>query len=117
LIPGFLLKFYKAITPQLASGFVSCLSIFELKKLMLKGAIDKKSTDVILEDIKDFCEIIWIDEEKYLITSSRISHGNHIPAIDSIIIGSLIDSKVKIFYTTDSHFNSYKKNGFSIVML
>jgi len=53
---------------------VSCISLYELKKLALKGSIDRHSADVLLEAIKNICIISWLDNDDILIAAANMSH-------------------------------------------
>jgi len=96
---------------------VSCLTMFELKRLSLKGLIDKDSINVIMDAVTSICKISWLAEKNLLLQGANISHGLGIPAVDALILAGFIDEGVNNVYTTDSHFESYKKKGVSIIKL
>lgn len=93
---------------------VSCLTLYELKRLSLKGAIEPNVTDTILEAIRVICKVVWLDKTEILTTASTISQTYGIHAIDSLILASLSTLNVKTIYTTDSHIEKYKKKGVNI---
>ena len=64
---------WKDLQDDKATGFVSCLSIFEITRLMLKGAIDKNTTDIIINEINNYCEVLWVNDQNILNTSAKIS--------------------------------------------
>jgi len=86
---------------------VSCLSLFEIERLGLKGVI--QSADVIQESINGMCELVWLDQE-VLSQGARLSHGLGIPAIDSLILASLLSYNCSEIFTTDSHLEAYQSN-------
>ena len=87
---------------------VSCLSLFEIERLGLKGAI--QGAEVILESITTgMCSVVWLDQE-VLSQGARFSHGLGIPAMDSMILASLVSADCTEIYTTDSHVESYHSN-------
>ena len=96
---------------------VSCLSLFEIKKLSLKGAIDKKSADVLLEAIPSVCEIIWLNNVEIFMAGAKFSYSSGIPSVDSLILTSLLKANCRKIYTTDKHLQSYKKKGVKIINL
>ena len=90
---------------------ISCMSIFELKKLGLKGAIDRTSTDTLVEAIMAICQVVWIDNLNILETAVKLSHGLGIPAIDALILAAFVQNNCRRIYTTDAHMAVYKKRG------
>ena len=98
-------------------ALVSCLTLFELKRLSLKGKIDTESTEIILSGITSVCRIIWLDREDILLLGSNLSHGLGIPAIDSLILAGFVKHNADVIYTTDSDFELYKKKGVRVVRL
>lgn len=100
-----------------SEGFCSALSLFELKRLGLKGTIPKVAIDSLIEAIPAICGIQWIYELELLRLAARLNHALGIPAMDSLILAGLIEAGSEIIYTTDSHLESYKKRGISVVNL
>ena len=49
--------------------------------------------------------------------AARISHGLGIPAFDSLVLAAFLAENVTVVYTTDSHFESYRKKGIEIVSM
>lgn len=96
---------------------ISCLSLYELKKLALKGAIDSNSVNRLLDNLPYVCEIIWLDNDDIIQTGSQISHSFGLPSIDSLIIAVFEKHKVKQIYTTDKHFKRYKNAGIKVYLL
>ncbi len=96
---------------------VSCLTLFELKRLSLKGKIDTKSTETLLVGITSVCRVIWLDNEDILLQGSSLSHGLGIPAIDSLILAGFIKYNAEIIYTTDSHLELYCRKGTKVIRL
>jgi len=96
---------------------VSCLALYELKRLSLKGVIDSGAVDTLLEAIGTLCKVVWLDRTEILTTAATISQSHGIHAMDSLILAGLSFSKVRTIYTTDSHIEKYKKKGVSIILL
>ena len=111
------LNIWKKIKNNETAGYVSSLSLFEIKRLTLKGAIDKKSSEILLNDISISCHIVWIDNMDIIDSSAKISYSNNIPAIDSIILASLLNVGVIRIYTTDTDLQKYRKKIISIILL
>lgn len=86
---------------------LSCLSLFEIERLGLKGAI--RSAEVILESINGMCEVVWLDRN-ILSQGAHLSHGLGIPAMDSLILASLAAGDCAEIWTTDRHFEAYQSN-------
>ncbi len=94
---------------------VSCLTLYELQRLSLKGVIESNAVNAILEAIRAICKVVWLDETEILTAAATISQSYGIHAIDSLILASLSTLNVKTIYTTDSHIEKYKKKGIHII--
>jgi predicted nucleic acid-binding protein len=86
---------------------VSALSLFEIERLGLKGKL--KESDAILDAINGVTSVVWLDGE-ILSRAAGLSHGLGIPAMDSLILTSLITNGCTEIYTTDSHLQAYQSN-------
>ncbi len=95
----------------------SCLTLFELKELALRGALDKEAVDVLIENIMSLCHISWLDTVEVHNLAASLSHGLGIPAVDSLILAGLIDNNPETIYTTDSHMQKYRKKGVQVIKL
>lgn len=96
---------------------VSCLTLYELKRLSLKGLIESDAVNTLLEAIGAICKVIWLDKTEILTGAATISQSHGIHAIDSLILAGLASSKVKTIYTTDSQIEKYKKKGVTVILL
>ncbi len=96
---------------------VSCLTLYELKRLSLKGVIESNAVDTILEAIRAICKVVWLDKAEILTGAPTISQSHGIHAIDSLILASFATLNAKTIYTTDSHIEKYKKKGVSVILL
>jgi len=93
---------------------VSALSLFEIERLGFKGKL--KEADTVLDAIHGVTSVVWLDQE-ILSQAARLSHGLGIPAVDSLILASLVCSGCYEVYTTDSHLQMYENNKVSITNL
>jgi predicted nucleic acid-binding protein len=96
---------------------VSCLTLYELKRLSFKSVIESDAVDTILEAIRAICKVVWLDKAEILIGAAAISQSHSIHAIDSLILASFATLNAKTIYTTDSHIEKYKKKGVSVILL
>jgi len=96
---------------------VSCLTLYELKRLSLKGIIESNAIDIITEAIRAICRIAWLDNTEILLDAATISHSHNIHAMDSLILASLFTLNVKTIYTTDSHMEKYKKKSVNMILM
>lgn len=94
---------------------VSCLTLYELKRLSLKGVIESNAVDIVVEAIRAICRVVWLDNVEILMGAAAISQNHNIHAIDSLILVSLVTLNAKTIYTTDSHIEKYKKKGVHII--
>jgi predicted nucleic acid-binding protein len=86
---------------------VSCISIYELQKLVVRKVIDKTKTEGIISVLSDFCKIIWLDNQ-ILQKSAQLSHKTGLAMGDALIVQSLIEGGARVIYTTDSDLAKHK---------
>lgn len=86
---------------------VSALSLFEVERLGLKGKLE--NVEAVLDAINDVTSVVWLNQE-ILSKAARLSHGLRIPAVDSLILASLVSVDCSEIYTTDSHIEAYRNN-------
>ena len=92
----------------------SVIVLYELQKKLLKGEFNEWST--IVSDISEAVDVVPVDEDTAL-QASYIGHGTGIPGLDALILSSLLVPDCSEIYTTDSHFELYRKKGLKIVNL
>ena len=90
---------------------VSCLTLFEIERLGLKGILSDWET--VLEAIHGVTLVVWLDRD-VLSHSARLSHGTGIPSMDALILACLLSRDVGEIYTTDSDMESYGSKGLSV---
>jgi predicted nucleic acid-binding protein len=96
---------------------VSCLTIFELKRLSMKKAIDEETTGLLIDAILSICEVTWIEGKEILLMGANLSHGLGIPAVDALILAGFLMLNVNTIYTTDSHLELFYKKGIKTLKL
>ena len=111
------IKIWKELRDQQEQALVCCLSLFELKRIFLKGILSAEEQVVFLDAIGVLCKTIWLDNHNSLLNAAQLSHGTSIPAMDAIILESLIENGATTIYTTDVHLLLYEKKGIKIVNL
>jgi predicted nucleic acid-binding protein len=93
----------------------SCLTLYELNRLSLKGLIESNAVNTILEAIQAICKVVWLDKAEILTGAATISQSHGIHAIDSLILAGLATLNVKTIYTTDAHIEKYKNKGVNVI--
>ena len=84
------------------NGVISLFSIFELRRLALRGVISKDFCNALFQAFKDgVCEVRALTWE-LLEEAANLSWGTGLPAADSIIYASCKDCSE--FYTADTDF-------------
>jgi predicted nucleic acid-binding protein len=96
---------------------VSCLTIFELKRLSLKGALEQDAVNNLIDNIMSLCHIAWLDKIEIHDVAAGLSHGLGMPAVDSLILAGFILNGSETIYTTDSHMEKYVKKGVQVIKL
>ena len=105
---------WESLVEDEIEAVVSCLCLFELRRLGLKGTIRK--VEALLESISEACVVAWLTPQS-LSMAAKLSHGIGIPAMDALILASLLHVGCKRIYTTDKHLEMYSKKGIKIVNL
>jgi predicted nucleic acid-binding protein len=83
----------------------------------LNGGLTVAAVRQTIEAILAVCRVIWINNCEVLFAAAGLSYGNDIPAIDAIILASLLQAGAQIIYSTDRHLQSFKKKGVGIINL
>lgn len=96
---------------------VSCLTIFELKRLSLKGALEQDAVKNLIDNIMSLANISWLDNIEIHDVAANLSHGLGMPAVDSLILAGFVLNGSEIIYTTDSHMEKYVKKGVKVIKL
>ncbi len=91
-------------------GAISCLTLFELERLGLRGTAPREVVSRLITHIPVTCQTVWLGiENAFLLSrSARLAHGNGLSMADAIILTSLIHAGATVIYTTDSDFLAYK---------
>jgi predicted nucleic acid-binding protein len=96
---------------------VSALTLFELDRLGLRGAIPPGYAETALESIPRVCEVIWLDRPQVLRSGARLSHGLGLSLADSLILASLVEGQCKQIFTTDGELLRYKDKDVRVTRL
>ena len=108
---------WKTIVDGETDAVVCSLTIYELKRLSLKGGLAIAAVQLTIEAIMAVCQVVWLDNCEVLDAAARLSHGNDIPAIDALILASLLQAGAYTIFSTDRHLQNFKKKGVSVVNL
>jgi predicted nucleic acid-binding protein len=96
---------------------VSCLTIFELKRLSLRGALEQDAVNNLIDNIMALAHVSWLDTIEIHDVAAGLSHGLGMPAVDSLILAGFVSNGLEIIYTTDSHMEKYVKKGVQVIKL
>jgi predicted nucleic acid-binding protein len=77
------------------------LTLFELERLALRGAIDRTETDVLLDALEDIVHVAWIGSTELARSAARVSHGTGLPSVDALIFSLLVHHGATTIVTTD----------------
>lgn len=91
----------------------SAIAVFELHKKYLTGEFKSRQ---IISQIDAMVEVIAVNS---IIArkAAQITHTFGIPALDSLILGTLVESGCKKIYSADPHFKQFKEKNIKIIML
>ncbi|MGB3545190.1 type II toxin-antitoxin system VapC family toxin [Rubrivirga sp.] len=91
-------------------GTASCVTLFELDRLGLKGHLEREPTEALVAALPTTCRVVWLDELEgadRLRRAVRLGHGNGLAMADSITLSSLLDVGARTVYTTDPDLDRY----------
>jgi predicted nucleic acid-binding protein len=98
---------WRALVEGEGEGVVSGLSLVELLRLSLKGAIGRKDAELLLGAIPAVCRVVWPDwtvGER----SARLSHGLALPLVDALVLATALEAGAEELWTTDAHLTAYE---------
>ena len=98
---------WRALVEGEGEGVVSGLSLVELLRLSLKGAIGREDAGLLLDAIPAVCRVVWPDwtvGER----SARLSHGLALPLVDALVLATALEAGAEELWTTDAHLTAYE---------
>jgi len=84
-------------------AFVSCLTLYELNRLALKGKLSGSSINAVVEALVNASVVVWITDADVCRRAASLSHELGIPSVDALILSCLAGKGVQEIYTTDRH--------------
>ena len=96
---------YEKIINGEEKAVISVIVVFELRRLALKGIIDRRTYDLLENNLKRIFEVVPLDLE-IAIEASSISHGTGLHASDALIYTSYRKAECSLIYTTDGAFET-----------
>ena len=97
----------QAVAQGGASGFASSIVIYELKKLGLRGVLEKEDAEWLASIVGDACEIDRHLPDDFLDEAARLSHGNGLSMADSMVLATALRHDAGRIYTSDSDLLAY----------
>ena len=79
----------------------SGLSLFELERLALRGAVDRGEADLLLGALPEVVAVRWMESTDLAVAAARLSHGTGLPSLDALIFSTLIHHGATAIVTTD----------------
>lgn len=96
---------------------VSALSLFELRRLGLRGVIPESFAEAALESIPEVCEVVWIDDLEEIRAAAQLSERLELALTDALILASLVARDCREIYTTDPDLARYLRQGIELRLL
>jgi predicted nucleic acid-binding protein len=98
-------------------AFVSAVTLLEIDRLGLRGALPASFAEEALRTIPEVCQVVWIDSPDLLRSAARLSQGHALSLVDSLILASLLARDCREIYTTDSDLARYHRKGLRVIKL
>ena len=86
---------------------VSCITMFELERLGLKGALHRDAVTTLLEDLPQASTVVWLTKAPLLSRAVRIGYSHGLAMADALIVASLASVGAERIYTTDHDLLAY----------
>ncbi len=109
-------KIYEEILGGELVGVVCVITLFELKKLALKGVLDREAYELLERSWKILFQVEPVTAELAL-EAAALSHGTGLPAADALIYTTCRRAGCTEFYTTDSDFEAVSDKRMRIIRL
>ena len=98
------------------TGVVSVITVFELRRLALRGVVDREAYELLENSWPVMFQVELVSRELALEAAS-VSHGTGLPAADAIIYTTCRKTGCRWFYTTDSDYKAVMKKRPEIIFL
>ncbi|MBP7867756.1 MAG: type II toxin-antitoxin system VapC family toxin [Acidobacteria bacterium] len=95
----------------------SCLTLYELRALAMRGKITLVGAEAVLEAIPAVSRVLWLDHGDTLAQAARLTHGLGLPAMDALILADLLEAGATVVYSTDVHMETGHRKGVKVVNL
>ncbi|MGI9190320.1 MAG: type II toxin-antitoxin system VapC family toxin [Longimicrobiaceae bacterium] len=102
-------EIWQAIEAGEVAGVISCITLFELIRIGLRGALSRESTEELTQLIPGVCTVVWLTEPTLLHDAARLAHGHHFSMADAVILISLRRAGADTIYTTDADLVRYRR--------
>jgi predicted nucleic acid-binding protein len=104
------LEVWRQVDKGEVQGVVSCITLFELGRLDLRGALPQGVAELFRKQIPDVCSVVWLGQENetLLDRAARVAHGSGLSMADALILTSLMEAGAEVIYTTDGDFEAYR---------
>lgn len=98
---GRAITIWRQIVSGKKTGVSSCLTLFELERLALQGALDRTKASALIAEIPRACQVAWLTSAAITNRAARISHSAGLPGIDALILAGVAAAGARTVYTTD----------------
>lgn len=98
-------------------GIISAVTLFELARLGLRGALDANVVETLHEALPEACEVVWIDRLELLRAGARLAQGHALSLADALILASLVGRECGEIYTTDRDLAAYRSGSVRVINL
>lgn len=107
---------FRRLTEEDYLGYVSCICLYELKKLRHRGVVEHRQADFLLDRIPRAFEVMWLDRVSVLERAAGLSHGNNVPMADALILASCLQGRCDYLYTTNADLIQYPGDDIDVVV-
>lgn len=110
-------KIWLAAKSIKCTGVVSAISLFEIKRLALKGSFSDEFAQAILPAILESCHVEWIDKLEVIEKAAELSRGLGVAMADGLILAGFLLAECQEIVTTDAAWKRYKRKDIKIRLL
>ena len=109
-------EIYRRIANGEIVGVVSVITVFELRRLALRGVVDREAYELLEESWPVMFQVEPVDRTLALEAAS-VSHGTGLPTADAIIYTTCKRAECRWFYTTDSDYRAVTRKKPEVIFL
>lgn len=88
------------IRQRRATGIISFVTLYELRKIGLSGMIEGPKAYALAEKLEVICEVVRADRKEVLDRAAQLAHDNELSMANAFVLAAALDRGADRLYTT-----------------